>query len=446
MNRLPLTTRPLASVIAWRGAEAVTVGRFLAEAALLAKRLPASGHAINLCRDRYRFARAFAAALLAHQTNLLPGNRLDGTIRDLLTRYPDAYVLGDEPQDTHWPASCSARLGEETAGIEPAAAPTLPAAHLAAIVFTSGSTGRPKAIHKPWYSYHDSSLINAAEMGLTTEPVHQLVATVPPQHMYGLETSVLIPWFAPVAASRARPFLPADIARELAALPAPRILITTPAHLRALADPSVELPLVETVWSATGPLDPAIAADIETRHHTRVREIYGCSEMGSMARRDPVHDDIWTLFRGFDLQAESGGTRAAAKHLPDACLLQDRIEFVGAGRFRVTGRLEDLVNVAGKRASLVELNQALLQVPGVEDGVIFEPPARIDGRTERLAALVVAPGLDADRLRDQLRARIDEAFLPRPVRWIDALPRAETGKLPRKAILEAFAAADARED
>ena len=446
MNRLPLTNRPLDSVIAWRDRNQVTAGDFLAEATALAQRLPASGHAINLCRDRYRFARAFAAALLAGQTNLLPGNRLDSTIRDLFSRYPDAYVLGDEAQDAHWPTSASARIGADDECSPLAEAPAIAADHLAAIVFTSGSTGRPKAIDKPWYSYHDSSLINAAEMDLARGPVRQLVATVPPQHMYGLETSVLIPWFAPVAASRAQPFLPADIARELADLPGPRILITTPAHLRALNDPSVELPPVETIWSATGPLDPAIAAAIEARHQTRVREIYGCSEMGSMARRNPVEDDIWTLFKGFEMQAESDGTRAAAPHLPASCLLQDRIEFLGAGRFRVTGRLEDLVNVAGKRASLAELNQALLRVPGVEDGVIFAPPARVDGRTERLAALVVAPGLDADRLREQLRERIDEAFLPRPVRWVERLPRAETGKLPRNAILEAFAATTARED
>ena len=44
------------------------------------------------------------------------------------------------------------------------------------------------------------------------------------------------------AFSAARPLYPADISAELAALPAPRILVTTPFHLRTLLDAEVEIP------------------------------------------------------------------------------------------------------------------------------------------------------------------------------------------------------------
>lgn len=441
MSRLPLTTRGPHEVVAQRGSARIGVQRFLAEADGLARRLPDRGFAINLCRDRYRFTRAFAAVLIAGQTNLLPGNRLDATIRDLLADYPDAYILSDEDRDHHWPACHDARAFEREAAI-PAEAPQIPADHLAALVFTSGSTGQAKAIAKPWRTFHDSTAINAAEMGLAEPPLRHVLATVPGQHMYGLETSVLMPLFAPVAASSAHPFTPADIAATLATLPAPRVLVSSPAHLRALVDPEIEFPPLEAVWSATGPLDPAIAASIEQRHDTRVSEIYGCSEVGSMARREPVRTRVWTPFRGFTLNMESDDrTRVSAPHLPVDFVLQDVLEHEPDGRFQLVGRTEDLVNVAGKRASLVDLNQALLQIPGVEDGVIFDPPERSDGRTSRLAALVVAPELDAPTLRAELRKRIDAVFIPRPIRWTRALPRAETGKLPRQALLDAFAQA-----
>ena len=53
----------------------------------------------------------------------------------------------------------------------------------------------------------------------------------------------------------------------------------------------------------------------------------------------------------------------------------------------------------------------------------------------RTAALVVAPGLDEAAILAALRIGIDPVFLPRPLRRVTALPRNETGKLPRAALL-----------
>jgi acyl-coenzyme A synthetase/AMP-(fatty) acid ligase len=53
------------------------------------------------------------------------------------------------------------------------------------------------------------------------------------------------------------------------------------------------------------------------------------------------------------------------------------------------------------------------------------------GRVTRLAAMVVAPTLDAAQIAHALRERIDPAFLPRPLLLVDALPRNQTGKLPQ---------------
>jgi len=50
-------------------------------------------------------------------------------------------------------------------------------------------------------------------------------------------------------------------------------------------------------------------------------------------------------------------------------------------------------------------------------------------RVQRLSALVVAPDLTPAALIQALRARIDPLFLPRPLVFVDALPRNSTGKL-----------------
>jgi acyl-coenzyme A synthetase/AMP-(fatty) acid ligase len=47
---------------------------------------------------------------------------------------------------------------------------------------------------------------------------------------------------------------------------------------------------------------------------------------------------------------------------------------------------------------------------------------------------VVAPGQTSEALMNALRQRIDPVFLPRPLCIVDALPRSDTGKLPRHAL------------
>jgi acyl-coenzyme A synthetase/AMP-(fatty) acid ligase len=100
------------------------------------------------------------------------------------------------------------------------------------------------------------------------------------------------------------------------------------------------------------------------------------------------------------------------------------------------GRHADLINIAGKRASLAYLNQQLGAIPGVEDGVFLPPADEAADSVARLAALVVAPAHTPASLMQALRERIDPIFLPRPLLFVDALPRNATGKLPARLALE----------
>jgi acyl-coenzyme A synthetase/AMP-(fatty) acid ligase len=116
--------------------------------------------------------------------------------------------------------------------------------------------------------------------------------------------------------------------------------------------------------------------------------------------------------------------------------LADIVSLSHEGRhFRLHGRHADLLEIAGKRASLGDLTRRLLAVPGVRDGVVFQLEGGDALDVHRIAALAVAPGLDEHAILDALRRAIDPVFLPRPLRLVDALPRNETGKLPRAALL-----------
>jgi acyl-coenzyme A synthetase/AMP-(fatty) acid ligase len=240
------------------------------------------------------------------------------------------------------------------------------------------------------------------------------------------------------ALSHAQPFYPADICQALAAVPSPRVLVSSPVHLRTLLDAELALPENTRVISATAPLPARLALEIETRCNTPLMEIYGSTETGQIATRRPVQSAEWRLFPGIKLTREDDGVRAHGGHIEIPTLMSDTIEPVTAEHFLLHGRIADLINIAGKRHSLASLNHLLNSLPGVVDGAFYMPDETAHERITRLAACVVAPGMEAPHLLGLLREHIDPVFLPRPLLFVDALPRNSTGKLPRTALQALF--------
>lgn len=420
------TTLPLiaayspSAVLAWRKDGPVTQGQFAAEAMALAEQLPQGQQAINLCEDRYRFMLGLAAVCLRGQTNLLPASNAPAVIDALLQRYPESYVLDDAMVVTN-----ASRI--------PTRSPRIAADHVAAIAFTSGSTGEPQAHAKSWHVLTRTARL-ARKVFLPDSDAVNVVATVPPQHMYGLETSVFFSLAANCASHHGKPFFPADIRDALAAVPAPRLLISTPIHLRALITSGVSMPSLHLIISATAPMSMELATQIENALGAPVHEIYGCTEAGSMASRRSILGDRWQLHPRMRISSQKGQTVIDGAHLSEAVLLTDEVEIETTRRFGLIGRNTDMLKVAGKRASLNDLTQKLLAVPGVEDGVLFIP----DG-AERPAALVVAPSLAESEILQALAPQLDAVFLPRPLRKVEKLPRNELGKLPHARLMELLA-------
>jgi len=431
---LPLLVDPdLRRTFAWRDGVPVSAGQFVADVEALAKLLPLAQYAMNLCEDRYHFLVAFCAVALAGQTNLLPSSRTPQTVAETLHAYAGSYALSERALD---PAPAQQFVLPQNLGSGAGTiVPEIPTQHVVAIAFTSGSTGQPKANAKTWGSFCASSALNA-EL-LCAEPAPHIIATVPPQHMYGLELSVLLPLRSHAAVAVGQPFFPADIAQALLAVPASRLLVTTPVHLRALLRAAPALPELAAIVSATAPLDRELAGAVESRYGARVIELFGSTETCVIAHRRTTHDGPWQLYDGITLHPQPDGTLVEAPHFAAPTLLQDIVELLPQQRFTLCGRNSDLLEIAGKRASLGDLTRRLLAIPGVEDGMMFVLDPDATG-ISRLAALVVAPSLREGDVLGTLRQSIDPVFLPRPLRCVAALPRNATGKLPRDALLAAL--------
>jgi acyl-coenzyme A synthetase/AMP-(fatty) acid ligase len=249
--------------------------------------------------------------------------------------------------------------------------------------------------------------------------------------MYGFESTVLLALLGGASVEAERRFYPADIADALAAMKAPRMLVTTPFHLKLLLDADVALPPADLLLCATAPLAPQLAARAEAALGAPLYEIYGCTEAGQVALRRTTDGPEWRTFGDLRLDGDGDRSIVSGAHVPEPTLLADVLEVLEPQRFRLLGRSNDLVNVAGKRSSLSHLNFHLNAIDGVVDGAFWVPPESADDpEVVRLVAFVVAPGVRSADIRAALRRRLDPAFLPRRIVPVASLPRDPTGKLP----------------
>jgi fatty-acyl-CoA synthase len=125
------------------------------------------------------------------------------------------------------------------------------------------------------------------------------------------------------------------------------------------------------------------------------------------------------------------GGVGADRFTPDGWLRTGDLGTVGAhGDLTITDRLKDVIKSGGEWISTIDLENALMDNPGVaEAAVIGIPDDRWDERP--LAFVVPRPGVELrpDAVREDLRARVARWWVPDEIIVTSQLPRNATGKI-----------------
>ncbi len=406
----------------------------------LADHLDPATAVCNLCASRAGFLIASLAALRRGCLQLLPPSGGSADLVSLLDATPGAMVIVDD-ETLLQPVSGTRARGLVYLPQVPRRLPApadlawTPDARQACVcLYTSGTTGAPQPQYKTWDQLVRGAQALAARLdklvGGGLASLRGIVCSVPPQHMFGFETSVLLPLVTGLAVLDRKPLLPLDVRNALHRCGGPAAWIATPLHLRALARSGMVLPDCRFALVSTMPLAPALATQVESLASAPVVEIFGSTETGVLATRRTATESAWHPIGDVRLESGAAGTLARGAHFPSPHALSDLVEVAGDGRFTLLGRHADMVKVGGRRA-LAGLNLLLQDLPGLQDGVLYLPPT--DSPTERLV-LIHAGDIDRAAAERWLRERVDTVFLPRTWLQVERLPRDANGKLPRAAL------------
>lgn len=407
----------------------------------LARLIRAGTPVCNLCETRVGFLVAWLAALRNRSPMLLPPSGSDSDLERVLAETPNATIVVD--REALLAPFSKGRTRAIVLDQEILADPLDPSnlawtpdgRYLAVCLFTSGSTGQPRA---QWRTLDQllqgaRALVECLEMTFAKRVADSavVVSSVAPQHMFGFETSVMLPILTGVPVFDARPLLPLDISTLFSRCRRPAVWITTPMHVRALARAKESVANCDFALSSTMPLDRGLAAQVEPLIGAPIIEIYGSTETGALALRRTTQNLRWKPISGVVVDNTGDATNVTGLHFPSPQEVSDVIEVAADGMFELVGRHSDLVKVGGRRASLAGLNLIAQQLPGLEDGVFYLPPG--DVGTVR-TVFFHQGALDRDAAESWMRKHIDPVFLPRTWIQVDRLPRDSNGKLRRTSL------------
>jgi oxalate---CoA ligase len=331
---------------------------------------------------------------------------------------------------------------------------------------TSGTTGTPKGI-----LLTDAQLAHVARSVVTH---HRLTekdrgyCSLPLFHVNAEVVGLLatLAAGARLAIDRrfSRPgFWDVIVEREITWINAVPAIIT----LLAAGDPPDRPHLVRFVRSASAPLPAAVLRRFESTTGIPVVETYGMTEAASMITANPLDGPrkpgsagkpagtevrivppgqlgkIQIRGRGVITEYAQGGKPGAFD--PEGWLDTGDLGYLDDdGYLFLAGRSDDVINRGGEKIYPREIEEILLEQPGVRSAVVVGSPDEVLG-SRPVAYVTGEPGLEKHGLEDKLRA-VCEARLPKYKRphafyLVEHMPLGPTGKIQRRRLAELAATA-----
>lgn len=345
---------------------------------------------------------------------------------------------------------------------------------IALILHTSGTTSRPKMVPLTQRNLCISALNVARSLQLA--PTDRCLNVMPLFHIHGLVAALL----APLAAGGSVVCMPGfEAATFFGALAQfePTWYTAVPTMHQAILGSAARHPNqkprtpLRFIRSSSASLPPSVMASLETTFGAPVIEAYGMTEASHQMASNPLPpllrkpgsvglpagpeiaimaaDGPELLPSGGSGEVVIRGENVTPGYL--SLTVEAPAQAFGAGWFRtgdqgyfdadgylfLSGRLKEIINRGGEKVIPREIDEVLLQHPGVAQAVAFAVPHPTLGE-DVAAAVVLKPDGDAspEELRKLAFERLTDFKVPSQIIIVAEIPKGPTGKLQRIGLHE----------
>ncbi len=306
-------------------------------------------------------------------------------------------------------------------------------------IFTGGSTGKPKVWEKTLKNIFSEVFYHSHAFEITKKDI--FVSSVPPQHIYGLLYSILVPFVSSAKVIGRTCLYPQEILSAIIDNSA-SILVSIPMHYRILKAGSFDLPSLRLALSSGGSLDFPDAMHFYKQTGIEIAEIFGSTETGGIAiRYNSGKDKPWRIFNNIEWKVGTGKLCVRSEFISQDLLkdadgyyiTEDRVEVKDGNSFNYLGRADGIVKVAGKRVDLKKVEDRLKKINGVADAVVVSMHS--PGGRKNIIAAVIEGCADKPTIMKSVKDLLEPYELPRKIKIIDKIPVTSTGKYDRQKIL-----------
>eukprot|EP00808_Paulinella_micropora_P027665 g78866.t1 len=340
---------------------------------------------------------------------------------------------------------------------------------VALLLHTSGTTGTPKGVplkHKNMVATMNNIVRTYA---LTGQDRSYLV--MPLFHVHGLMSSLLGALNAGGSVVIPRKFSASVFWEQFSKYKCTWYSAVPTIHQILLASPIPKpVPPIRFIRSCSSSLSPVTFQQLEAAFHAPVLEAYAMTEAAHQMTSNPLPKSprkpgsvgvgqgvlVRTLHPDKEEDVPEGEVCVKGPNVFDGYLNNPKANkesFTENGWFRtgdqgrldtdgylfLTGRIKELINRGGEKISPLEIDAALLAVPGVAEAVSFGVPDEMYGQ-QVAAVVVLKPGaqLSSDDVRKALQSKLASFKVPMVVYFSKTMPKTASGKIQRRKMVGHF--------
>lgn len=234
---------------------------------------------------------------------------------------------------------------------------------------SSGTTGKPKRHAHDGTSLMEEVVAIASLFQEASISPDQILSAVPPHHIYGFIWSILLPAHLGAEVIGAHDKAPSSLAKLCSS--GNNVVLGTPYLWENYAKFGIRFPdgtvgVTSGAPSSDKTWTAALACNIQT-----LLEVYGSTETGGIGTR--FDQGPFRLLPHLTRRGSSVVRGIERHEVP----LQDHIDWTDKRSFRVIGRVDGKVQVAGTNVSLDRVKEVMLRHPHVEDVAIRVADGRL---------------------------------------------------------------------
>jgi acyl-coenzyme A synthetase/AMP-(fatty) acid ligase len=398
---------------------------------------------ICLCvMDKGLIAAAFLAAITSPVTLVIPHSFSESAISDMVHAIPFSKAITD--QAIQFPTEVETFVIDTRQMLKtqysPGALRSPDSIFLK--LFTGGSTGAPKIWSKTIRNMFGEAFFLSDKFSISS--ADRFAATVPPIHIYGLLFTVLVPLVASAAVLDGVFTYPHEIHRSILNMRS-TVLISIPIHYRVLKGNGMKRESLRLAFSSAGKLNQADSNAFFEQTGLGVIEIYGSTESGGIATRCCVKgQEHFFAYECVDWKIEEDQLHVRSDFVsPDIdrdddgfIEIGDQVRSDNKEGFKLIGRADRIVKVAGKRVDLDEVKNKIIQLANVTDALVLSTKSQT-GRENEIWALIEG-NIGKNEFKQQIMTMLESYAMPRRIRIVENIPVSSTGKYDKTTIERIF--------